>query len=325
MASSPGTPTRSGYTFAGWFTASSGGSAISFPYTHGQTANFTLYAQWTANTYSVSYDGNTNGGGSVPAGQTKTHAVDLTLASNLGSLTKSGYSFGGWCTTQPAAGSACGGTSYAAGATYSTNAAATLYAVWTALTCATGGTCAVGDTGPGRGIVFYVQPGGGTFASPGSDCGASCRYLEVAPAASEAKRWWATNMNWDKAVSGADATAIGSGYQNTVDIVGQAGNVAASSAAVYAFDYSNNGKIDWHLPSREELNELCKYARSQTTGDTSVACTYSSSLRTDFSADYYWSSSEHSANLAWHRYFDYGFQNLNYKWWTNRVRPVRAF
>ncbi|NDC47219.1 MAG: hypothetical protein EBZ68_06565, partial [Actinobacteria bacterium] len=26
--SSPGTPTRSGYTFNGWFTASSGGSAI---------------------------------------------------------------------------------------------------------------------------------------------------------------------------------------------------------------------------------------------------------------------------------------------------------
>ncbi|NBT21228.1 MAG: cell surface glycoprotein, partial [Actinobacteria bacterium] len=45
--SSPGTPTRSGYTFNGWFTASSGGSAISFPYAHGQTANFTLYAQWT--------------------------------------------------------------------------------------------------------------------------------------------------------------------------------------------------------------------------------------------------------------------------------------
>jgi uncharacterized repeat protein (TIGR02543 family) len=45
--SNPGNPTRSGYSFNGWFVASSGGSAISFPYTHGQTANFTLYAQWT--------------------------------------------------------------------------------------------------------------------------------------------------------------------------------------------------------------------------------------------------------------------------------------
>jgi uncharacterized repeat protein (TIGR02543 family) len=48
ISSSPGTPTRSGYTFNGWFTAPSGGSAISFAYVHGQTANFTLYAQWTA-------------------------------------------------------------------------------------------------------------------------------------------------------------------------------------------------------------------------------------------------------------------------------------
>jgi uncharacterized repeat protein (TIGR02543 family) len=49
ISSSPGTPTRDGYTFNGWFVASSGGSAITFAYTHGQTANFTLYAQWTAN------------------------------------------------------------------------------------------------------------------------------------------------------------------------------------------------------------------------------------------------------------------------------------
>lgn len=44
----PGTPTRNGYTFNGWFTTATGGTALTFPYTHGQTANFTLYAQWTA-------------------------------------------------------------------------------------------------------------------------------------------------------------------------------------------------------------------------------------------------------------------------------------
>ena len=53
ISASPGTPTRTGYTFNGWFAASSGGSAISFPYTHGQTATFTLYAQWTAKTLTV--------------------------------------------------------------------------------------------------------------------------------------------------------------------------------------------------------------------------------------------------------------------------------
>ena len=44
---SPGTPTRDGFVFAGWFTASSGGSAITFPYSHQQLSDFTLHAQWT--------------------------------------------------------------------------------------------------------------------------------------------------------------------------------------------------------------------------------------------------------------------------------------
>jgi len=44
---SPGTPTRDGYTFTGWFAATTGGTALTFPYTHARTTNFTLYAQWT--------------------------------------------------------------------------------------------------------------------------------------------------------------------------------------------------------------------------------------------------------------------------------------
>lgn len=47
IVSNPGNPTRSGYSFNGWFLTSSGGTAISFPYSHGQTSNFTLFAQWT--------------------------------------------------------------------------------------------------------------------------------------------------------------------------------------------------------------------------------------------------------------------------------------
>jgi len=46
ILSSPGTPSRSGFVFTGWFTSATGGSAISFPFVHGQIANFTLYAQW---------------------------------------------------------------------------------------------------------------------------------------------------------------------------------------------------------------------------------------------------------------------------------------
>ncbi len=277
--------------------------------------------------FSVTYNGNTHGSGSVPTdSSTYSFNASVTVASNTGSLAKSGYTFGGWCTTQPAAGSACSGTSRAAGSTFSITSNVTLYAVWTTLTCATGGTCVVGDTGPGGGVVFYVA--GSNFTSTGSDCVSSCRYLEVAPAESESPIAWATNVNsnYTRGVTGADATGIGSGRQNTVDVTNQAGNVQASSAAVYAWYYSNNSKTDWHLSSKDELNELCKYARQQTTGDTSVACASTGSLRTGFSADRYWSSSEISATGAWTQNFSNGtktdvFGKAN----AFRVRPIRAF
>ena len=43
----PSDPTRDGYTFAGWFTAASDGTQITAGSAHNQTADFTLYAQWT--------------------------------------------------------------------------------------------------------------------------------------------------------------------------------------------------------------------------------------------------------------------------------------
>ena len=46
----PTNPTRTGYTFNGWYTAASGGTQITTSSPHGQTANFTLHAQWTADT-----------------------------------------------------------------------------------------------------------------------------------------------------------------------------------------------------------------------------------------------------------------------------------
>jgi hypothetical protein len=184
----------------------------------------------------------------------------------------------------------------------------------------TGGTYNVGDTGPGGGIVFYVHQNG-TFASTGSDCGSSCKYLEAAP--SDFIGGGVDVFEWcsdTESKFGVSATEIGTGMANTTS----ADAVCTSGAIQIAADYSNNGKTDWHLPSIIELTELCKYARSQTTGDTSVYCAESGSLRTGFSAAY-WSSSEYSATVAWGQSFDYGRQNYGYKTLTGRVRPVRAF
>lgn len=59
------TPSRTGYTFAGWYTAASGGSQVS-SITTMDTSNTTIYAHWNINSYYLDLngylDGVTNGG-----------------------------------------------------------------------------------------------------------------------------------------------------------------------------------------------------------------------------------------------------------------------
>lgn len=114
-------PTRTGYTFAGWATSSSGSVAYQPGATYSANASVTLYAKWNAITYTVTY--NANGGSGAPGNQTKTYGVNLTLSSTR--PTRTNYTFKGW-------GTSTGTTtvSYVAGGTYSSNASITLYAIW---------------------------------------------------------------------------------------------------------------------------------------------------------------------------------------------------
>ena len=118
--SEPTAPTRAGYTFNGWFTASTGGSRITFPYTHGQTADFTLFAQWTANPIAVSF--NSQGGSAVANGSTFTGA---SLSAPI-APTRAGYSFNGWFTA------ATGGSRITFPYTHGQTSDFSLFAQWTA-------------------------------------------------------------------------------------------------------------------------------------------------------------------------------------------------
>ena len=96
-----GTLTRSGYSFNGWNTAANGsGTSYAAAATFSMvSANVTLYAQWTAlPTYTVTYNGNSNTGGTVPT-DSGTYLNGATVtALGVGILTKTGYSFNGWNT-----------------------------------------------------------------------------------------------------------------------------------------------------------------------------------------------------------------------------------
>lgn len=118
-----------GYTFDGWSKSNdntadvTAGTYQSFT-ASGTSASTTLYACWTAQTYTISY--NANGGSGAPSPQTKTHNIALTLSSTI--PTRDGYEFLGWSTSSTAT-----SATYSAGDSYTSNAAATLYAVWKVL------------------------------------------------------------------------------------------------------------------------------------------------------------------------------------------------
>ena len=128
LASNTGNLIRTGFNFDGWNDAADGtGTDYAESATYSTDANLTLYAKWTAVTYIISYDENGANGGTVPNDQTKTHDVDINLASNSGNLVKTGFTFDGW--NDAADGT---GMDYAESSTYTTDANLTLYAKWTA-------------------------------------------------------------------------------------------------------------------------------------------------------------------------------------------------
>ena len=165
-------------------------------------------------------------------------------------------------------------------------------------------TYAIGDIGPGGGKIFI------TPSTAGNSTG---KYFEVAPVDVQVQRSWSTGANQSIAVTGADGTAIGTGAQNTIDIVAQSGNVAATSAAVYCSDLVYGGKSDWFLPSKDELNQM--YVNR-------VA------LNTSFNTTVnYWSSSEANSTDVWYNEFFLGLASSfgGYKYFSLYVRPVRSF
>lgn len=194
-------------------------------------------------------------------------------------------------------------------------------------TCVAGGICLVGNTGPGGGIVFYDA---GSQQSWG-------RYLEYAPYTwSKSPRvfnwcnvndFYFTGTVTDSVLRATLGFEIGKGKANTDLMV--AG--CTSGAAVQARAYRGGGKSDWFLPSMDELNELCKFANHQATGDPKIECLPSKSLLGSRGGleggTKFWSSSEYDANFAWSLYFYVANRGTHPKGSDDllTVRPVRAF
>jgi uncharacterized repeat protein (TIGR02543 family) len=86
--SAPSAPTRIGYTFGGWYFDS--GLTIAYTFTTMPEGDITLYAKWTINEYTISF--NSNEGSAVTA-ITQDYGTAVSAPS---APTRIGYTFGGW-------------------------------------------------------------------------------------------------------------------------------------------------------------------------------------------------------------------------------------
>jgi uncharacterized repeat protein (TIGR02543 family) len=144
-------PERTGYTVNGWWTAEHGaGAQIAATTVVSITTNHTLYADWTPNTYAVTYDA---AGGSVSPGS-KTVVFDATYGT-LAIPARTGYTSGGWWTESGGSGAAV-----TAATVMTTSSNHTIYAKWIPNTYTVTYNAEGGSVTPGsKSVVFNAAYG----------------------------------------------------------------------------------------------------------------------------------------------------------------------
>jgi len=179
----------------------------------------------------------------------------------------------------------------------SVNSMGTNYSSDMTLTTSTG--YSIGDTYQG-GIIFFLT---GTYPN---QHGLVCTETDQSTGA----QWGCSGT----IITGADGTSIGTGNQNTIDIINDCSSLGI--AAQICYDLDLNGYNDWFLPSKDELGLIFTNLKANNIGN--------------FKDGYYWSSSELGIYFAWRCNFVDGQFN---QWDKNRpstisntsVRAVRAF
>jgi hypothetical protein len=185
-------------------------------------------------------------------------------------------------------------------------------------------------------------PYGGGFIGGKINVSGTQYYLIVAPKAS------GENLSaWGNSGTTTGITSVINGPTNSASLAALG---ASYQAATFCEGLTIGGYSDWYLPAKNELEVLYYFLKPITgANDTSagsnanavspepISTNYTSGspaqtsagigFRTGetnaFGPDYYWSSTEGSANKAWFQSFDGGGQTTNIKYFSYYVRAVR--
>jgi hypothetical protein len=166
----------------------------------------------------------------------------------------------------------------------------------------------LGGIGPGGGIIV-IDKGEYSIGINQS----SWRYMEMTsqdlsyPNGYSLFFWGCINVNIGG--FGAEFTSIGSGYQNTIDIINYC--TITENAAYQCWSLVSGGHSDWFLPSRGEL-------QTASINLTNLGIN-------NFPSTWYWSSSEASGGNAWRVNMSNASAEANGKGLYINVRAVRVF
>ncbi len=287
----PTPPLKTGYIFGGWFTAP-GGVLPQFFETTTVTASLTVYAKWTPDNYTITYNLGTASLGTLPTTQTTPYNQPVTISDNTGLLTTTAQQDGMtkvfYCWNTQSDGL---GTDYTPGQTFPMGSAnMVLYPKFSI----------IGATGPAGGLVFYDK-GNNTDG---------WRYLEADPNSTTVTKTWGKNTE----LVGNTLQTIGAGKKNSAYINSFMNNPTATTntAAQYCETLTSGGKSDWFFPSKSEMIEMNTQLHKRGLGN--------------FSGITYWTSSEFSASAPFYITWSTGgpWSNNN-KLPALTVRPARAF
>ncbi len=271
------------------------GSQITFITTQNiviPTVTTTVASNITQNTATSGGNVTSDGGGIVTA-----HGVCWSISQNpivTGSHTTDGTGTGSFTSNLT---SLSYSTTYYIRA-YATNSAGTAYGSQVNFTTIAAIT-SIGATFAG-GLVFYIDNTGQ-------------HGLVVAPSAQPSAQWGCDGT----AINGADGSAVGTGLQNTIDIVN--GCSTTGIAAQICSDLVLNGYSDWFLPSVDEFNLIYQNIYLNGLGGISVDTDWWTSTETN--------STGNSNNYATKFRIGYGYGQVNFdsKYYVRQVRAVRAF
>ncbi|MBS6210396.1 MAG: InlB B-repeat-containing protein [Proteus hauseri] len=125
LVQKPEDPTRTGYTFGGWYKEESCQTEWNFTGDTMPASDLTLYAKWTANNYSIKFDANGGTGNMNVQEMVYDKAANLTTST----FTREGYTFKGWAKTEDGP-VAYLNSEWVNNLTDQPNGVVTLYAVW---------------------------------------------------------------------------------------------------------------------------------------------------------------------------------------------------